>query len=101
MKQKIIFTILSLIISANSAFAAKLHCPDHPGDDEKAREIARRYFKMGNVYHTQGDIIKFMESFECVLKLVPYSYSARYKYAQALDKAEQYSKARKQNSIFL
>ncbi|MGM0597889.1 MAG: tetratricopeptide repeat protein [Myxococcota bacterium] len=101
MKQKIILTILSLFIATNSAFADKLHCPDHPGDDEKARKIARRYFKMGNGFHTQGDIIKFMEAFECVLKLVPYSHSARYKYAQALDEAKQYSKARKQYKLFL
>ncbi len=101
MKRLLILPAIILFTAANPAFGAKLHCPKLDKDDEKNKTIARRYFKMGLMFQKQGDLRKYIESFECVLTLVPYSVSARYKLAEALDVAGQYTRATIQYNMVL
>ncbi|PKN27031.1 MAG: hypothetical protein CVU65_03805 [Deltaproteobacteria bacterium HGW-Deltaproteobacteria-22] len=92
---------LVLLLWAAPARAEKLHCPSITDNDEKNTEIARRYFQMGGMYHDKLDYVKAAESFECVLKFVPYSLTARYKLARAYDGMEVYSRAREAYEMIL
>ncbi|MBU1239502.1 hypothetical protein KJ865_07310 [Myxococcota bacterium] len=78
-----------------------MHCPKIDKDDEKNKAIARNYYKLGLSFQKQGDPRKFIEAYECVLTLVPYSVTARYKLAEALDFAGQYSRAITQYTMYL
>ncbi|PKN48062.1 MAG: hypothetical protein CVU59_00405, partial [Deltaproteobacteria bacterium HGW-Deltaproteobacteria-17] len=98
MKTLLFFVIL---LTTHSALAAKLHCPAAGNDDEENRKIARRYFQMGKTYSEKGDHRKSAESYECVLKLVPYSMAARIQFAKALDALAQYTRAREQYELIL
>ncbi|PKN24717.1 MAG: hypothetical protein CVU65_10945, partial [Deltaproteobacteria bacterium HGW-Deltaproteobacteria-22] len=97
------FTMIALALTAAvpKAAAEKLHCPNVTDNDEKNTEIARRYFQMGGMFLDKSDYVKSAESFECVLKFVPYSLTARYKLAKAYDGMEVYSKAREQYELIL
>ncbi len=92
---------LVLLLWATPARAEKLHCPSVTDNDEKNTEIARRYFQMGGMYQDKLDYVKAAESFECVLKFVPYSLTARYKLARAYDGMEVYSRAREAYEMIL
>ncbi|MBU1069527.1 hypothetical protein KJ975_08170 [Myxococcota bacterium] len=98
LKTLLFFTIL---LTTHSALAAKLHCPAAGNDDEENRKIARRYFQMGKTYSEKGDHRKSAESYECVLKLVPYSMAARIQFAKALDSLSQFTRAREQYELIL
>ncbi|MBN2723167.1 MAG: tetratricopeptide repeat protein [Deltaproteobacteria bacterium] len=88
-----IFVIISGLFFSFEARGEKLFCPTPTSDAEMNKKNAKTYFQMGKVFENQGDFIKFMEAFDCVLKLVPSSAGARYQYATALDKLGQYTKA--------
>ncbi|PKN46484.1 MAG: hypothetical protein CVU59_05905, partial [Deltaproteobacteria bacterium HGW-Deltaproteobacteria-17] len=90
-----------LLVAPGAALAEKLHCPNVTDNDEKNTETARRYFQMGGMFLDKADYTKASESFECVLKFVPYSLTARYKLAKAYDGMELYSKAREQYELIL
>lgn len=81
--------------------AERMHCPAVTDNEEKNTETARRYFKMGAMFLNNSDFAKAAESFECVLKFVPYSLAARYKLATAYDGLGVYSKAREQYELIL
>lgn len=83
------------------AHAEKMHCPSITDDNDKNTEIARRYFKTGGMYFASKDYLKAAESFECVLRFVPYSLNARYKLAQSYDLAGVYSRARESYGLIL
>ena len=100
MKLKILF-FFAILLTTHSAMAAKIHCPAAGNDDEENRKIARRYFQMGKTYSEKGDHRKSAESYECVLKLVPYSMAARIQFAKALDALGQYTRAREQYELIL
>jgi tetratricopeptide (TPR) repeat protein len=90
-----------LLLWAVPARAEKLHCPSVTDNDEKNNEIARRYFQMGGIYHDKQDHLKAAEAFECVLKFVPYSLTARYRLARAYDGMAVYSRAREHYEMIL
>ena len=102
---RIILPLLVLLapqfITLRTARAEKLHCPNVTDNDEKNTEIARKYFQMGSMYHDRKDFTKAAESFECVLRFVPYSLSARYKLAQAYDSLGSYTLARESYEMIL
>ncbi|MBU1412776.1 hypothetical protein KKC22_14795, partial [Myxococcota bacterium] len=83
------------------ARAEKMHCPNVTDNDEKNTEIARKYFQMGGMYHDKQDFTKAAESFECVLKFIPYSLTARYKLARAYDAQGVFSLARENYEMIL
>ena len=89
------------LLWAAPARAEKLHCPNVTDNDEKNTEVARRYFQMGGMFFDKADYTKAAESYECVLKFVPYSLTARYKLAKSYDGMELYSKAREQYELIL
>jgi len=100
MKLKILL-FFAILLTTHSAMAAKIHCPAAGNDDEENRKIARRYFQMGKTYADKGDHRKSAESYECVLKLVPYSFAARIQLAKALDALSQFTRAREQYELIL
>ena len=87
--------------AAPARAAEKVHCPNVTDNDEKNTEIARRYFQMGGMYQDKQDFTKAAECFECVLKFVPYSLTARYKLARAYDGLAVYSRAREAYEMIL
>ena len=87
--------------AAAPARAEKMHCPNVTDNDEKNTEVARRYFQMGGMYHDKQDFTRAAESFECVLKFIPYSLTARYKLAKAYDAQGVYSLARENYEMIL
>jgi len=91
----------AILLTNSTAWAGKLHCPKASTDDEENRKIARRYFQMGKTYADKGDLRKSSESYECVLKLVPYSLVARVQFAKALDNLGQYTRAREQYELII
>jgi len=96
--------LLCCFLLGTAAFpvrAEKLHCPNVTDNDEKNTEVARKYFQMGGMYHDRQDYTKAAESFECVLKFIPYSLSARYKLAQAHDAQGVYTRARESYEMIL
>ncbi len=97
----IIIAVLSVLMLAMPAQAAGLFCPNPTENDQDNKDVARKYFQMGLGYSEQADHRKCIEAFECVLKLIPYSTSARYQLAKALDDGGQYTRARKEYKLFL
>jgi len=95
------FSWVLLITVAAPARAEKMHCPNVTDNDEKNTEVARRYFQMGGMYHDKQDFTKAAESFECVLKFIPYSLTARYKLARAYDAQGVFSLARENYEMIL
>jgi len=75
------------------SFAQRISCPPVNKDPELNKSEARRYFQMGSTFVKTNEHTKSIRSFECVLKLVPYSMMARLQLAKSYDALEQYSKA--------
>jgi len=100
MRMRILF-FFTILLTTTPAIAGKMHCPKAHADDEENRKIARRYFQMGKTFSEKGDHRKSSESYECVLKLVPYSLNARVLYAKALDALGQYTRAREQYELII
>ncbi len=100
MKMRILF-FFAILLTTTPAIAGKMHCPKAHADDEENRKIARRYFQMGKTFSEKGDHRKSSESYECVLKLVPYSLNARVLFAKALDALGQYTRAREQYELII
>jgi len=65
-------------------------------NEEENKQVARKYYQMGNVYYKMQDYQTSIESYECVLTLVPYSLLTRYHLARSYDAIGYYSKAREQ-----
>jgi len=102
MRNHLVFmvTLLALcVVTVFPARAEKLHCPSITDNDDKNTEMARRYFQMGTIFLDKQEYTKAVESFECVIKFVPYSFAARYKLAKSYDALEIYSKAKEQYEI--
>ncbi len=95
------YLTLLLLLHAAPARADKLHCPSITENDEKNNDTARKYFTMGGVYMEREDFSRAAESFECVLKFVPYSLTTRYNLARAYDGMEVYSRAREHYEMIL
>ena len=100
-KAMFLLGIVSALLLASPAQAAGLFCPNPTENDQDNKDVARKYFQMGLGYSEQADHRKCIEAFECVLKLIPYSTSARYQLAKALDDGGQYTRARKEYKLFL
>jgi tetratricopeptide (TPR) repeat protein len=100
--KKVFFLIVMLINSIfSSAYGTQLRCPKPGDDEENNKKIARKYFKIGLALKKDKDVSGSMQAFRCVLTFIPYSTSARFNYAQALDEAGQYSKAVKHYKIIV
>lgn len=95
------FLVACVVVSPISAYAEKIHCPAVTDDNDKNTEIARKYFSMGGMYFSSKKYLQAAESFECVLRFVPYSLNARYKLAQSYDAAGVYSRAREHYKLIL
>ncbi|PKN45706.1 MAG: hypothetical protein CVU59_08245 [Deltaproteobacteria bacterium HGW-Deltaproteobacteria-17] len=98
---KTLIAVLSMMLFHSEAYAAGLFCPNPTENDQDNKDVARKYFQMGLGYSEQADHRKCIEAFECVLKLIPYSTSARYQLAKALDDGGQYTRAKKEYKLFL
>ncbi len=94
---KWILTVMLMVFSGSSvARAQKIVCPDPAKDLEKNKEEARRFFNMANTYFNLEEYDRAVVSFDCVVKLVPYSVNARFQLARALDRLGRYSLAKVQ-----
>jgi tetratricopeptide (TPR) repeat protein len=95
MKKSFSIAILLSISLLTSSVSAYLRCtmPGPNSTAEESKKIARRYYVMGMSFQRDGDLLNFIDAFRCVLKIIPYSLSARYKLAEAYDTAGQYTKA--------
>ena len=86
--------LLSGLLLARPAAAAKLHCPKPSADREQDHQIALRYHNMGRVYLQAGDAQKAQQAFDCVLTLTDRIPTARLELARAYDALKLYSTAR-------
>jgi tetratricopeptide (TPR) repeat protein len=97
----VLIAALSVFLFSTQVHAAGMFCPNPTENDQENKDVARKYFQMGLGYSEQADHRKCIEAFECVLKLIPYSTSARYQLAKALDDGGQYTRAKKEYQLFL
>lgn len=86
--------LLSGLLLARPAAAAKLYCPKPSADRDQDHQIALRYHNMGRVYLRAGDSEKALRAFDCVLTLTEKIPMARLELARAYDALKLYSTAR-------
>ncbi len=90
----VVLTVFFLL--SGPANARSIACPEPSKDVELNKNEARRYFNMGNTSFNMGEFEKSIESFKCVLQLVPYSVLTRFRLGQAYEKTGRYRLAREQ-----
>jgi tetratricopeptide (TPR) repeat protein len=86
--------LLSGLLLAWPAEAAKLHCPKPSADRDQDHQLALRYHNMGRVYLRAGDAEMALRAFDCVLTLTEKIPMARLDLARAYDALKLYSTAR-------
>jgi len=96
MTQGTFLVMLMLLTGSPVASAQKIVCPEPVADLEKNKEEARRFFNMGNTYYNLEEYDRAVMSFDCVVKLVPYSVNSRFQLARSLDRLGRYSLAKVQ-----
>ncbi len=90
------FFLLLLVLAPARAFSQALVCPDPGKDIEQNKTEARRYFELGSTYFDMKQFDKSAEAFACVIKLVPYTVTARYRLAVSYDRLGKLELAREQ-----
>lgn len=85
-----------LVILPTRAFSQALVCPDPGKDVEQNKAEARRYFELGTTYFNVNQFDKSAEAFACVIRLVPYTVTARYRLAVSYDRLGKLELAKEQ-----
>jgi len=78
--------VLFIFVLPSSVFSQSLVCPDASKDVDQNKIEARRYFELGMTFFNVNKFDKSAEAFECVIKLVPYTVTARFRLALSYDK---------------
>ena len=102
MKLAIILVLLIFFsLFSNESSGASLRCPKPTDNEKENKEIGRKYFQMGEVYFRQKRFQEAIQSFECVLSIIPYSMNTRFLLAKTLEKSGKYVGALKEYKFIL
>ena len=95
------FVGILLMLLSSKVSATDISCPRPREDQEWNKSEGRRYFTLGNTMFKAEKYAEAVLSFECVLKLVPYSVNTRHRLAESYEKAGDLTAAREQYLLAL